>query len=74
MIYIITILVVMLVAFGVVRQSIRYPNEQWSWLLVRNVFYKPYFMLYGEVFADDIAPCGDRGMCARVCVTTHVSL
>lgn len=31
------------------------------WLLVRNIFYKPYFMLYGEVYADEIDTCGDEG-------------
>ena len=66
MIYIITITLIVLIPFGVVKQSITYPYEQWSWMLVRNVFYKPYFMLYGEVFPEDIAPCGDRG---ELCVT-----
>lgn len=61
MIYIITIVLVVLISFGLVRQSITYPNESWSWMLVRDIFYKPYFMLYGEVYADEIAPCGDRG-------------
>lgn len=61
MIYIIAILFVMLASFGLVRQSITYPNEEWSWMLVRNIFYKPYFVLYAEVYADEIAPCGDRG-------------
>ena len=32
-----------------------------AWWLVRDIFYKPYFMIYGEVFADTIdPPCGDR--------------
>ncbi|KAK6047286.1 hypothetical protein COOONC_15209 [Cooperia oncophora] len=58
--YIIVMLVVSLLAFGLARQSITYPNEDWHWLLVRNVFYKPYFMLYGEVYADEIDTCGDE--------------
>lgn len=61
MIYIVTLLTVVLIAFGLVRQSITFPQEEWDWLLVRNIFYKPYFMLYGEVYAPEIAPCGDRG-------------
>lgn len=56
---IVVMLAVSLLAFGLTRQSITYPNEEWSWLLVRNVFYKPYFMLYGEVYADEIDTCGD---------------
>ncbi|KAK0422426.1 hypothetical protein QR680_007566 [Steinernema hermaphroditum] len=60
--YIIVILLVTLMAFGVAKQSITYPHEKWSWLLVRNIFYKPYFMLYGEVYAGEIDTCGDEGV------------
>ncbi|MFH4977286.1 hypothetical protein AB6A40_003995 [Gnathostoma spinigerum] len=59
MIYIVVLLVVALLAFGLARQSITYPDEDWHWMLVRNIFYKPYFMLYGEVYADEIDACGD---------------
>lgn len=32
-----------------------------EWRLVRDIFFKPYFMIYGELFADTIdPPCGDR--------------
>lgn len=43
------ILLVVLTAFGITWQSLRFPNQDWHWQLLRNVFYKPYFMLYGEV-------------------------
>lgn len=60
MIYFVVLLLVVLMSFGVSRQSILNPNEPASWLLVRDVFFQPYFMLYGEVFADDIdPPCGE---------------
>lgn len=73
---IIVMLFISLLGFGLARQSITYPNEEWHWLLLRNVFYKPYFMLYGEVYAgkfttlfklyfyinsDEIDTCGDEG-------------
>lgn len=58
---IIVMLIISLLAFGLARQSITYPDEDWHWLLLRNVFYKPYFMLYGEVYADEIDTCGDEG-------------
>lgn len=61
MLYIIVLLFVSMLAFGLARQSITYPNESWHWLLLRNIFYKPYFMLYGEVYAAEIDTCGDRG-------------
>ncbi|KAI6241208.1 Transient receptor potential channel [Aphelenchoides fujianensis] len=57
---IVVMLGISLLAFGLARQSITYPNEEWNWLLLRNVFYKPYFMLYGEVYADEIDTCGDE--------------
>lgn len=61
MIYFVVLLLVVLMSFGVSRQSILNPNEEASWLLVRDVFFQPYFMLYGEVFADDIdPPCGEN--------------
>eukprot|EP00080_Pristionchus_pacificus_P015819 PDM75839.1 ion channel [Pristionchus pacificus] len=60
MTYIVVMLVVSLLAFGLARQSISYPNEEFHWLLIRNIFYKPYFMLYGEVYADEIDQCGDE--------------
>lgn len=56
MVYFLVLLLVVLMAFGVSRQSILYPNEEPHWRLVRHVFYQPYFMLYGEVFAPDIDP------------------
>uniref|UniRef100_A0A8L8KAX7 LSDAT_euk domain-containing protein n=1 Tax=Heligmosomoides polygyrus TaxID=6339 RepID=A0A8L8KAX7_HELPZ len=64
--YIIVMLVVSLLAFGLARQSITFPNEDWHWLLVRNIFYKPYFMLYGEVYADEIDNCGDEAWDAHL--------
>ncbi|GMR52601.1 hypothetical protein PMAYCL1PPCAC_22796, partial [Pristionchus mayeri] len=60
MMYMIILLLVPLCAFGVVRQSITYPKEKFEWLLVRNIFYKPYFMLYGEVYAGEIDTCNDE--------------
>jgi len=60
MIYFVVLLLVVLLSFGVCRQSILYPDKEPSWFLVREIFFQPYFMLYGEVFADSIdPPCGD---------------
>ncbi|XP_071516413.1 transient receptor potential cation channel trpm isoform X2 [Panulirus ornatus] len=62
MAYFVVLLLVVLMAFGVCRQSILFPNEDPHWRLARHIFYQPYFMLYGEVFAGDIDPhCGDEG-------------
>jgi transient receptor potential cation channel subfamily M member 3 len=53
------LLAIALLAFGLPRQSISFPNEDWHWILIRNIFYKPYFMVYGEVYADEIDRCDD---------------
>ncbi|XP_067839633.1 transient receptor potential cation channel subfamily M member 3 isoform X2 [Heptranchias perlo] len=59
MMYFVIIMLVILMSFGVARQAILHPNEDPSWRLARNIFYMPYWMIYGEVFADQIdPPCG----------------
>lgn len=60
MIYYITLMLVVLMSYGVFRQSVLFPHEEFSWFLVRDIFFKPYFMIYGELFAGDIdPPCGN---------------
>ncbi|XP_025915144.1 transient receptor potential cation channel subfamily M member 1 isoform X1 [Apteryx rowi] len=67
MLYFVVIMLVVLMSFGVARQAILHPDEKPSWRLARNIFYMPYWMIYGEVFADQIdrknrihTPCGDN--------------
>ncbi|XP_059478668.1 transient receptor potential cation channel trpm isoform X6 [Neocloeon triangulifer] len=68
MIYFVVLLLVVLMSFGVARQGILYPHNESGWHLLKDVVFQPYFMLYGEVFADDIdPPCGGEGQMA--CVT-----
>ncbi|KAM3721127.1 Transient receptor potential channel [Dirofilaria immitis] len=57
MMYILALLLVTLMSFGISRQAITNPHEKWQWVLIRNIFYKPYFMLYGEVYAGEIDIC-----------------
>ena len=60
MLHYIILMLIVLMSYGVFRQSLLYPNEEFSWFLVRDIFFKPYFMIYGELFADDIDPlCGN---------------
>ncbi|XP_017838233.1 transient receptor potential cation channel trpm isoform X6 [Drosophila busckii] len=71
MIYFVVLLAVVLMSFGVSRQAILHPNSDPTWRLIREVTYQPYFMLYGEVFADDIdPPCGENPH-QPACVTGH---
>ncbi|CAH1392573.1 unnamed protein product [Nezara viridula] len=61
MIYFVVLLLVVLMSFGVCRQAILFPDSDPNWSLAKDVFFQPYFMLYGEVFADSIdPPCGDE--------------
>ncbi|CAG4987137.1 unnamed protein product [Colias eurytheme] len=63
MIYFVVLLLVVLMSFGVARQAILHPDKEASWYLIREVFFQPYFMLYGEVFAEQMAPpCGLPGL------------
>ncbi|XP_012260882.2 transient receptor potential cation channel trpm isoform X3 [Athalia rosae] len=61
MIYFVVLLLVVLMSFGVARQAILFPNSEPKWRILRDIFIEPYFMLYGEVYADNIDPdCGDE--------------
>ncbi|CAG5112757.1 Oidioi.mRNA.OKI2018_I69.chr2.g6938.t1.cds [Oikopleura dioica] len=56
----ITILAVVLISFGLSRQSIIHDrSESLTWQTIWGVFHKPYFMLYGEVYAPEIDPYYD---------------
>ncbi|XP_046433242.1 transient receptor potential cation channel trpm isoform X2 [Neodiprion fabricii] len=60
MIYFVVLLLVVLMSFGVARQAILNPNSEPKWRILRDIFMEPYFMLYGEVYADNIDPdCGN---------------
>nr|CAH7719956.1 unnamed protein product [Callosobruchus chinensis] len=56
MIYFVVLLLIVLMSFGVSRQAILFPDQEASWTIARDVFLEPYFMLYGEVYADKIDP------------------
>ncbi|XP_052279179.1 transient receptor potential cation channel subfamily M member 3-like isoform X3 [Dreissena polymorpha] len=59
MCYFLIILLIVVASFGVVRQAIHYQDEEPSWFQVRNMFFYPYFMIYGELFAEEIDTCTD---------------
>ena len=61
MMYYITLMAVVLMSYGVFRQSLLFPNKDPSWRLARDIFFMPYFMIYGELFAGEIdPPCGGK--------------
>uniref|UniRef100_A0A7N8YBJ9 non-specific serine/threonine protein kinase n=1 Tax=Mastacembelus armatus TaxID=205130 RepID=A0A7N8YBJ9_9TELE len=60
MFYIVVIMAVVLLSYGVPRKAILYPNEEPSWMLARDVVFQPYYMMYGEVYAYEIDVCANN--------------
>ena len=54
LLFFIAILVVVILAYGVASQALRYPNSEPSWSLLLNIFYLPYWQMYGELFLEDV--------------------
>ena len=54
MFYIVVIMAIVLLSYGVPRKAILYPNEEPSWTLAKDVVFQPYWMMYGEVYAYEI--------------------
>lgn len=55
MAYYLIILFIVVTSFGVVRQAIHFQDTQVSWeRALRNIWFYPYWMIYGELFAEEI--------------------
>ena len=54
MFYVVVIMAIVLLSYGIPRKAILYPHEEPSWTLVRDVVFQPYWMMYGEVYAYEI--------------------
>ncbi|KAM7157216.1 transient receptor potential cation channel subfamily M member 7 isoform 6-T7 [Molossus nigricans] len=78
MFYIVVIMALVLLSFGVPRKAILYPHEAPSWTLAKDIVFHPYWMIFGEVYAYEIddsvrgrANCttqpGPGTNCNRVC-------
>ncbi|XP_025763107.1 transient receptor potential cation channel subfamily M member 7 isoform X3 [Oreochromis niloticus] len=71
MFYIVVIMAIVLLSYGVPRKAILYPEEEPSWTLAKDVVFQPYWMMYGEVYAyeidgkDDELGRGDYEVCAN---------
>ncbi|MBN3290125.1 TRPM7 protein, partial [Polypterus senegalus] len=68
MFYIVVIMAVVLLSFGVPRKAILYPDEEPSWTLAKDIVFQPYWMIYGEVYAYEIDVCANnteiKGLCS----------
>ncbi|WAR22251.1 TMP2L-like protein [Mya arenaria] len=75
------VVLVFLLAYGIAAQGLLYSERSPSWTILRDVFYYPYWQLYGELFFDAIGDDGDgcdsdqsMGKCIqgdRDCLTYH---
>ncbi|KAK2153989.1 hypothetical protein NP493_2235g00009 [Ridgeia piscesae] len=43
-----------MLAYGIATQALRYPNAEPSWKLFKDVVYKPYWQMYGELFLEEV--------------------
>lgn len=48
------LLIIVILSYGIIRQSVRFPNDSFSWDSIRGVLKEPYLMTYGELFTDSI--------------------
>ncbi|KAM4660980.1 transient receptor potential cation channel subfamily M member 7 isoform 4-T4 [Amazona ochrocephala] len=60
MFYIVVIMALVLLSFGVPRKAILYPDESPSWTLARDIVFHPYWMIFGEVYAYEIDVCANN--------------
>ncbi|XP_069839530.1 transient receptor potential cation channel subfamily M member 7-like isoform X2 [Dendropsophus ebraccatus] len=69
MIFVVLIMGIVVVSFGVPKQAILHPNEEPSWSLAKAVVFRPYWMTYGEMFAYEIDACANDTITPGQCVT-----
>ncbi|KAM4675491.1 transient receptor potential cation channel subfamily M member 7-like [Discoglossus pictus] len=67
MFYIVVIMAVVLLSFGVPRKAILYPEEEPSWTMARDIVFQPYWMIFGEVYAYEIDACADNSEVKDLC-------
>ncbi|NXY13498.1 TRPM6 protein, partial [Atrichornis clamosus] len=63
MFYIVVMMAIVLLSFGVSRKAILSPEEPPSWTLARDIVFQPYWMMFGEVYAGEIDVCESNEDC-----------
>ncbi|XP_030326019.1 transient receptor potential cation channel subfamily M member 6 isoform X2 [Strigops habroptila] len=63
MFYIVVMMAIVLLSFGVSRKAILSPEEPPSWTLARDIVFQPYWMIFGEVYAGEIDVCETNEDC-----------
>ncbi|KAM4829331.1 transient receptor potential cation channel subfamily M member 7 isoform 2-T2 [Thomomys bottae] len=67
MFYIVVIMALVLLSFGVPRKAILYPHEAPSWTLAKDIVFNPYWMIFGEVYAYEIDVCASDSPLNNIC-------
>uniref|UniRef100_A0A8C4MC23 non-specific serine/threonine protein kinase n=1 Tax=Equus asinus asinus TaxID=83772 RepID=A0A8C4MC23_EQUAS len=67
MFYIVVIMALVLLSFGVPRKAILYPHEAPSWTLAKDIVFHPYWMIFGEVYAYEIDVCANDSTVTQLC-------
>nr|WDP79899.1 transient receptor potential cation channel subfamily M member 1-2 [Apostichopus japonicus] len=71
-----SILLVIMLGFGVSCQALMNPNQEFNLTALKNTLFMPYFQIYGELFLDVFVP-GETGSCSSTtgsCPSTHFLL
>ncbi|XP_043832532.1 transient receptor potential cation channel subfamily M member 6 [Dromiciops gliroides] len=63
MFYIVIMMAIVILSFGVARKAILSPHEPPSWTLARDIVFQPYWMMFGEVYASEIDVCASNSNC-----------
>ena len=50
----IAILLVFLLAYGISIQSLMFPIRKPYWLIFKDIFYYPYWQIYGELYLEEL--------------------
>ncbi|XP_068131490.1 transient receptor potential cation channel subfamily M member 7-like isoform X2 [Hyperolius riggenbachi] len=69
MFFVVVIMGIVVVAFGIPKQGVLYPNEEPSWSLAKAIVFRPYWMTYGEMFAYEIDECANESVVPELCQT-----
>ncbi|KAI0223104.1 Transient receptor potential cation channel subfamily M member-like 2 [Lamellibrachia satsuma] len=55
------ILALFIVSYGVPFRALLFPKSEFSWALLRDIVYLPYWQMYGELQLEDIEDVNSRG-------------
>ncbi|KAM4749007.1 transient receptor potential cation channel subfamily M member 7-like [Rhinophrynus dorsalis] len=67
MFFIVVIMAIVVISFGVPRKAILYPHEMPSWTLAKDIVFQPYWMTFGEVYAYEIDVCANDSVVPHLC-------